>query len=466
MPRGARDVSDVTAGAQLVLNRSERIYWALEGPMGSMVQVSGIRFDGPVAPDAVRSALRRVIRAYPRLRAVIEPTLFSYVLRVLADEDIEPLMDESFAVAKGVTADLPSLEAYTKQLLNEPFALERGLPVRARLVEDAHSPVLFVVFHHVVCDGRSLIGALAGLVRLLNGMPIEDTALDPPSMIPALVPRGFFAKLASLFRSFGIARAEARRMRAHSIVKLGGKRHARFSGYDVRLRRLPVAVADLTRAAEKLGCTVTALVAGALAQAFGEGTKRDGKNAIAIRLSVDLRKYFEKGKRPVFGNYVATMNVLTTELTASPAAVDIDRQMREGLERFDKKLMSYPFLMGELMMRVGRKLVARAIAKQKRNDTLNPMTCLYSSLGGVDALTPKGAKLRVVEFIGTAPNIGPFLISSHTEDTMTVAFSYLRDEATDEEVYAILERLETALTAIGRADTPLEGPVFETRIAS
>ena len=56
------------------LNRSEHLYWACEGYLGSIHQPYVLRFQGPLEAATVRQALRELTSACPRLRGVVEPT--------------------------------------------------------------------------------------------------------------------------------------------------------------------------------------------------------------------------------------------------------------------------------------------------------------------------------------------------------------------------------------------------------
>lgn len=451
---------DLSAGRTFGMNRSERTYWALEGVAGSIAQLAVLRFEGPLRGDAVRGALRAVVRAYPRLRSLVTSGLFGFRQRVLADAEVEPLFARAFDVAQHMRTDLSSLEAYAEDLLSEPFDLTRELPVRARFVPDAETPTLLLLLHHVACDGRSWNLAAEALMRSLNGEKLEAGQLDPPGMIPALLPLGWRAQLASLRDSFRLDRAVRSRMRAHEVARFGTHAPA-FGPVGVRFVELPISGKALRTAATNHGQSTTALVVAALAEAFGHGLTEDGKNAVAVRLSVDLRKFFPKGTSPSFGNYVATFAVLSPTLTATRALEDVGAQLFEGLRRFQRKLMSYPLLLAELLTMVPQRILTRVVTAQKKKGPLAPVTCHYSSLGPLGALNPKGARVRLRDVIATCPNVVPFVVTAEMEHTTLLALSYQKNEATDEEVYALLERLGAAISSLaseGLATAPESGP--------
>ncbi len=460
---------DLSATTTIALNRSERMYLALEGVVGSVTQLIVMRLETGVSREAMRTAVRDVVRAYPRLRTVVEPTLFSHRLRVLDDGDIDQLFDDAFRVVTHVSSDPASLEGYVAELVNEPFALERGLPIRLRYVANGPHPALILMVHHVVCDGRSVMMTVEAIMRALNGKLVEPLAIDAPTMLPAVLPTGFGARLASVWRSFRDQRAQARAMRGRRVTRFGSLDATRFGVVGVRLHVLPVGMDELKRASIARGCTVTALVLAALVEAFGRrvnGEDEAGRDAVAIRLSVDLRKYFPKGRAPTFGNYVGTFLVYAGAVDAGRALATVSAQMREGLERFERKLMSYPLLLAELYAAIGRKMFALAAIASKRKGTLPAMTCHYSNLGNLDGLNAKDATVRLFGLLATAPNVGPFVVTSGLGDSLAVTLSYGKNEATDAEVYALLERLDDAIRAIAREATPTAIDADLVRIAS
>jgi len=458
VPRGSRDVPDLIAGTTIALNRSEHMYLALEGIMGSVTQLAAMRLETVVSRDAMRAAVREVVRAYPRLRTVVEPTFLSHRLRVLDDGDVEQLFDDAFRVVTHVSSDLASLEGYVAEVLNEPFALERGLPIRLRYLVNGPHPTLVVMVHHVVCDGRSVMMAVEAILRALNGKPVEPLPIDSSSMLPAVLPSTFVAKLSSVWRSFLDERARARALRGRRITRFGARDARRFGVVGARLHLLPVGMDELKRVSIARGCTVTALVMAALVEAFGRrtnGIDEAGRDAVAIRLSVDLRRYFPAGRTPTFGNYVATFFVHVGAVDAARALASVSSQLRDGLERFERKLMSYPLLVAELYAAIGRKLFGLAALASKRRGRLPAMTCHYSNLGNLDALNAKDATIRIGGLLATAPNVGPFIVTSGLGDSLALTLSYAKNEATDAEVHALFDRLDDAIRAIAReASTP------------
>src|SRR5690606_37244182 len=109
------------------LNHSEHAYVAFDGVMGSMVQPYLLRFDAPLDAALLRSILREMISAYPRMRGVPEAGVHRYRLRILPDDHV---VDQLFEHAWRVDAHLDATDARVmedchQRLLNEVLPLER-----------------------------------------------------------------------------------------------------------------------------------------------------------------------------------------------------------------------------------------------------------------------------------------------------------------------------------------------------
>src|SRR5690606_9202344 len=73
------------------MNRTEHGYAALEGLAGTMLLPSLMRLSAPVTEEQVRKALRELVTAYPKLRAVVEPGWRMCHFRIQPDG---PLVDQ------------------------------------------------------------------------------------------------------------------------------------------------------------------------------------------------------------------------------------------------------------------------------------------------------------------------------------------------------------------------------------
>jgi hypothetical protein len=403
----------------LPLNRSEHTYLAVDGIAGTVAQCYLLRLAvapdaPPVTPEAVRRALRELLTAFPRLRAVVEPTWTSWRQRILPDDAaVDELLEVAHRVETGVDPhDAQALEAYHAHLLNEPLSLERGLPFRSRLLPHATEPVLFFSVHHVVCDGRSMMQMIGALLGALGGQPMTPQPLESPSMVPALLPARLADWPRAVLAGWRAGREDKRRLDAGRVVQLPGRPQPRFCRIGVRHHTLALDADALKRLAKANGASVNTLLLALTGSAFfavarEAGTSRPDDTAV-MRMSVDLRRYFPEGRAPSFGNYVAS--VLLADRASLPLAERLkalDAQVKAHLARFERRERLWPFVPAELVPLIGRKAYSALAALVKRRDALQPLSCHATTLGLVDGINPPGAPVQLAGFYPTVPNFSP-----------------------------------------------------------
>lgn len=403
----------------LPLNRSEHTYLAVDGIAGTVAQCYLMRLSvapgaEPVTPQAVRRALRELLSAFPRLRAVVEPTWTSWRQRILPDDSaVDALLDVAHRVETGIDPDdAQALEDYHAHLLNEPLSLERGLPFRSRLLPHASEPVLFFSVHHVVCDGRSMMQMIGALLGALGGQAMTPQPLESPSMVPALLPARLADWPRAVLAGLRGAREDKRQIRTGHIVRLPGRPQPRFCRIGVRHHTLALDADALKRLAKSHGASVNTLLLALTGSAFfavarEAGTSRPDDMAV-MRMSVDLRRYFPPGRAPSFGNYVAS--VLLADRAALPLSERLkalDAQVKAHLARFERRERLWPFVPAELVPVIGRKAYSALAALVKRRDALQPLSCHATTLGLVDGINPPGAPVQLAGFYPTVPNFSP-----------------------------------------------------------
>ncbi|TAL22758.1 MAG: hypothetical protein EPO01_08470 [Aquabacterium sp.] len=430
------------------LNRSEHTYVSIGNMIGSVLQTYYLRFDVPVAEGQVRRALRDLVDRFPRLRSAVEPTLGSWRLRILNDERVvDQLFDVAFRVERGVDPESrEQIEAYAARQMNEPVAFERGMPMRACFLPHAQHPVLIFCVEHYVCDGRSMIQLLTAIMALLNGRPVEPQPLESPSMLAAIVPQRLLdwpARVAASWRHRGTEKALRAR---HRMVTLDTERMTRFTTHGLRYHELPVSPDAMRVAAKQLGTTVNTLMLAATARAVLVLAKEDPQAMAAIRLSVDLRRYFPQGSAPTFGNYVATFFVHEPH---REQAVDhmrsIEAQMREGLQRFERREMIFPWLPAELPRFIGRKLYAKVALGLRERDKLPAMSCHLSNLGDCTGINPPNAQVRLITCHATAPSSGPFLVTASVAGRTFLTLCWQNDRMDRAAADAFIQRIDRCL---------------------
>ena len=402
-----------TAGTRLRLNRSERLDPALEGVAGAIAQVHVLRFGEPHAEAEIRAATRDLVRICPRLRTLVEPTLLGYRLRVLAEgARIDALCHQAFAVEPG-GGDPRSLQGLVDRLVNEPFDLERALPLRARLLTGGPLPILVLKSAPPGLRRTGDDRLLDALMARLNGLEAAPMPLDDPSMIPAIAPAG----VRSLWRLFRLHLEERSLRKGTRALNLTKERGADFGPRGVRLHAVAADSAAVKAAATARGCSVTELLVAVLASSFARETGWDPRAPASVRLSLDLRPYFPPGRRPEIGNYVASFLVRLTEWADIDASTDQARAQMRGLGRFERREMGYPLLLAELApWLLGRRLLGWCVRQLKRRGRLQPVTVHFSNLGNVDALNRHGTRAQLAEHASSPPRSAPTWAASALAD--------------------------------------------------
>jgi NRPS condensation-like uncharacterized protein len=308
---------------------------------------------------------------------------------------------------------------------------------------------LVLQLHHLVGDGRGAVALLARLMAHLDGaVGTEPPAVaEDPSMIPALLPwpRTMVAVLRSLWRSFWLHRSDEKfRQRFQTVT--AGHAHAIFGPIGVALHSAGAPLAAIKDAAQRRGCTVTELVVALLAVAFAGDAPTGPRQAVTVRLSLDLRPYFPAGRHPRIGNYVASFLVhLTRWRDLDGTIADVRAQLREQVKRFSAHEMSYPFLLAELThWLLGRTGLARAVRILKRRGRLQPITFHYSNLGSVDALNAAGGRAQLAALHFFTPAIGPYVGCVGLADRLSLGITYPASEIDG----AVIDRILVTFDAL------------------
>jgi NRPS condensation-like uncharacterized protein len=397
----------VSAAKLIPLNRSEHMYWAGEGYLGPINQPYVLRFDQPVDADLVRQTLRELVDAYPRMRGVVEPTAFTYKLRILENaRHIDQLFDDCFRIDTSVdAASREALQAWHGRFMNEPISLERGLPWRARFFPHPTQPGLMFSVHHLIGDGRSMVQMLCAIMGRLNGQPIAPCTLSSPSMMPAVQPRHWWQWPSSIARWWRDSRAEKRAARNERVIMLETGGSDRCTTSTVRYHELPCPSEAMRALAKQHGTTVNTLLMALVANAFLAIGHRDGpdraggpRSVAALRTSIDLRRFFPDGKGPDFGNFVSVFTVRAQAQPSLAAQIaSLETQAKAAIARFERRDFALPLGFYELLPWVGRTLYSHLIVQSKVRRSLPPLSCHISNLGSAEFINPKGAQVKLLE---------------------------------------------------------------------
>lgn len=441
----------MTDGTLVPLNRTEHMFWAGEGFLGSINQPYLMRFDGPVDAADVRQALRELFSAYPRARGVMVATGWTYKLRILPDDaHIDTLLDDCFRVVRGVDgASRDELLAFHNEFQNDAISMERGLPLRARFIAHPTSPALIMSLHHIIGDGRSGLQMISAVLARLNGTPIKPVPLHSHSMVPAIVPQKWTQWPASILGWWRNSRRDAQTGKDLRLVTLARKHSPHFTTTSIHYHELPCNPKALRATAKGMGTTVNSLLTAVIANTFLARAKDDPKAMSAIRISYDLRKLFPEGTSPEIGNFVSSFSVKATH---QPTLIDqiksVEAQVKDILSRYERREYALPLLLYEALPLMGRRLYAMMIAKAKSNGKLQDVSCHFSNLGPADFLNQPDAKVRITEIWLSALPVATIFGLASMGDRFFFTVMHQNDETDRQDVADFLRALDRELLSL------------------
>ncbi len=167
----------------LPLSEAQQEMWAACAMGGeascSYNQCFPLRFSGDLSVPSLVAALGRLVRRHAALRAVFHRDAERQTVRAEGAVDL-PVVDLSGSDGRARQAELARLVDLET---HEPFDLERGPLLRAKLIREAPDRhLLILTAHHIVCDGWSAVI----LVRDLAGLyAAERHGVEPRLPAPA-----------------------------------------------------------------------------------------------------------------------------------------------------------------------------------------------------------------------------------------------------------------------------------------
>ncbi len=376
------------------------MYWAAEGYLGPINIPFVLRFDAPVSTELMRQTMRELATAFPRMRGVIEPTAFSYKLRILSDEaQIDQLFDNAFRVQQGVDASSrEALRVLHDEFMNHSICMERGLPWVARFVPHATQPALLFAINHIIGDGRSMVQMLCAIMARLSGQPMTTCQIDNPTMLPAVMPQKWWQWPANIARWWRNSRADKAAVRGRHIVTLNRQPSPRYTTTGISYHDIPCSAEAFKALAKQYGTTVNTLLTAVVGNTFLALAEQDPKAAAAIRISVDLRRYFPKRSAPEFGNFVHSFTILANRQASMGEQInDLENQVKTHLARYSARDYALPLLFYELLPLLGRRMFSYLIFNSKVKGSLPTLSCHLSNLGACEFINPKDASVRLHE---------------------------------------------------------------------
>ena len=387
-----------------------------------------------------------MLTIYPRARSVIIPTLLSYQLAVYEDdEQIDILLDNIFKIRRNVMYGSPEYHEYRKEMLNQPYSLQQGLPLAAMYIVDDPEPVLLLSLHHAICDGMGTSHFVNSLLAFLNDKTPPFIPLDKPDLLPALLKKPYYRAPLEVYRSYKIVKNDAQKYLGRKVVNVSKRPVDYFSPTDAYQQFLSTSLTAVISKSKELGCRFTDLLFTALTLSFCPEPAGD-KEDIAIFLPFDMRRFFN-GTPPVFGNYTqAPIIRVPTNYKDDPKKMftAVQKQIVQFKNQFDQKQLVYPYLIHKMLMLVGKKNYARGM-KAVRKRGIGLWTGSFSNFGNLEHLNSHGEKAQVSQCITAIPHYGLFVTMSCIDNRLNTCFSYPVAEFSQNEIKNITHSFDSEL---------------------
>lgn len=226
-----------------------------------MNQAVTLRFKTTHSVEEVREAARYMLAMYPRLRSIIVPTLFSYRMMILDNEDsrVNVLFNEAFQVRRNMIFGTEDFFQYRHGLVNEPCLLDNRLGIKFHYLPDDPTHALIIVLNHVTGDGMSQALIIDSLMAYLNGKSPELLPLDDSSMKPALFEKSYFRIPIQLWKSYRILREESRKNKNDKIISVSDTHTDYFGPVNSYSQPFSFGIKPIMAKSKELGYSVPSL---------------------------------------------------------------------------------------------------------------------------------------------------------------------------------------------------------------
>ncbi|HEY9162723.1 MAG TPA: hypothetical protein VIS94_16720 [Desulfomonilia bacterium] len=432
------------------LNYADFIYLTMEDVNIAQGDLLMLRFREAHPEREIRDAARHLLTIYPRLRSLLEPTLFSYRLRILdeTDERIELFFNNAFRVIPKVGYNSSEFLSARRNFYNEPFSLFQTLPVKILYFPDDPTPVLLFSIHHVVGDGFSCLHMMGSLMAYLNGKKTDPVPVDDTSLLPALANHPWYTLPSQFIKSVKSMIEDSRQTPKGHLIQATDRPVNFFGPVDVHQQALKYDLSLIRSSAKELGVSITTLILAALAVSLTRGRNVPGDIAVII-VSVNLRPYYPE-RKPVIGNYITGFMIrLPRKLWDDDMAIirDIHSQMTHKIGRIEKRQTLASGLAAKMSTLLGKKNYARIIRLAKRAGIL-AKTGALANLGNMDSLNSYGQKAQLCELLASSPSHGLFVTMNTLDEKVFVSYNFQEAEFTRDEVQACMARFEECLGEI------------------
>lgn len=428
----------------LKLNRSDFLFLLMNDIL-PLNEVSAIRFRTTLDVEEIRRAARYLLTMYPRLRAMIAPTLFSYRMRILEDNDsrVDMLFNDAFQVIRNMAFGTEDFAQFRRALLNEPALLDNRLGIKFHYLPDDPEPTLFFTLNHVIGDGMSRAVIVNSLMACLNGKKPEPLPVDSTSMKPVLLEKNYFKAPFQILKSYRNLKKESRKNRNDKIIKVSDRHADYFGPVNSYSQPFSFGIKPVLAKARELGCSVPIFTSTALALSILRARGEDTGDTVGILNSFNLRPYFE-GRQPVIGNYVrASMLRARRKYLDHPKEMmkDLQEQMDDFKKQIKNKELLFPWMIEELQKLIGRKNGARIMKSLKGKDLFR-ITCHHTTVGSIDFLNTHGDKTRICEYYPAAAHSGLFFGIVSLDGVIKSFFTYPEAEYTIDDIKKLYRNLD------------------------
>lgn len=426
------------------LNRSDFLMLYMNDVL-PMNQAVTMRFKTKHSVEDVRNGARYLLSIYPRLRSIIVPTLFSYRLQILDNDDkkVDVLFNDAFHVMRNMSVDSEEFPHYRRAIMNEPSLLDSRLGVKFYYLPDDDRPALLISMNHLTGDGISQIFVFNSIIEYLNDKRTNPVPLDNPSMKPALFENNVFKIPLQLVRSYFLQRKESKKNKKDKIIFGSNNPSEYFSPVNAYTMPFGFGIKTILSKTKELGCTVSAFMSTAMAMVFLKRHGEDKGDTVAIQMSFDLRPNFS-GQRPVFGNYLTAATLRAhRKYMDKPLEMmkDLQAQMEAAKNRIEKKEILFSWMIQEMQKFLGRKNGARLIRMLKRKKTLR-ITCQFTTLGNGDFVNLHGEKCQICDYLPATAHHCLFFGMGSLDGVILSFIGYPEAEYTLDEVKEIYKSIK------------------------
>jgi hypothetical protein len=462
-------MASIITGDIVPLNRTEHAYAALEGLAGTMLLPALFRLSGPVDEPLVRSTIRKLLTALPRLRMVLEPGLHMYHFRIQPDGPLmDQMMDRLFVVDRHINIDDPmELEAWHRTMVNEVVPLEHGPVMRVRFVPHPTSPVLLVGVPHIIMDGMSMAYVGHQIMRGLNGMDLVPEPVEAPSMIGAIAPEKWWQWPMKMWKARQHQINDKKMLASVNVLQVPTRLGPHYTSSGFRHHVASIGTDEMRKATKKVGVSLNTLIVAAFAQTFLDQAPDDPKAAAVIRISVDLRRFYPQGQGNglLLGNHVGAYLIFEqgARKTARERLLSVDAKLKEGVARYTRREMCWNYLLEELVPYLGRTLVAHIAVKMKQKQRFPKISAHVTTGGNVNLMNVFGKPLQITTLLPTVNSLTPLASTLEIDGKYFIPLSWQMSETSYEEMADFHRRLDATLVRMVREliaeDAPAAQPV-------